>query len=73
IPGNDDAIRAINLYCDLLVESVLDGIKEEMTVSGVDLGASEEGLSEALPEEAGAVAEAVSTEAGAEAQPEQTT
>lgn len=51
IPGNDDAIRAVNLYCDLMAESVLDGIKQEMTISGVDVGASEEGLVEALPVE----------------------
>ena len=51
IPGNDDAIRAVNLYCDLIAESVLDGIKQEMTVSGVDVGASEDGLIEALPAE----------------------
>ncbi|MCB1884807.1 MAG: 30S ribosomal protein S2, partial [Geminicoccaceae bacterium] len=34
IPGNDDASRAINLYCDLMVASVLDGIQAEMTASG---------------------------------------
>lgn len=39
IPGNDDASRAINLYCDLLVGAVLDGIQAEMVASGVDLGA----------------------------------
>ena len=38
IPGNDDASRAINLYCDLMVAAVLDGIQAEMTASGVDLG-----------------------------------
>lgn len=39
VPGNDDALRAINLYCDLAVGAVLDGIQQEMTASGVDLGA----------------------------------
>lgn len=39
IPGNDDALRAINLYCDLLVDSVLEGIQQEMQAAGVDLGA----------------------------------
>lgn len=75
IPGNDDAIRAVSLYCDLIAESVLDGIKQEMTVSGVDVGASEEGLEEALPSEGeSAEAPAESTDAPAEqtAQPEQT-
>ncbi|MDX6751040.1 30S ribosomal protein S2 [Geminicoccaceae bacterium 1502E] len=50
IPGNDDASRAINLYCDLLVGAVLDGIQAEMTASGVDLGAIEE-LGEEIGEE----------------------
>ena len=38
-PGNDDASRAINLYCDLVVGAVLDGLQAEMTASGVDVGA----------------------------------
>jgi small subunit ribosomal protein S2 len=50
-PGNDDASRAINLYCDLLVAAVLDGIQAEMTASGVDMGAIEEPVEE-LPVEA---------------------
>jgi small subunit ribosomal protein S2 len=74
IPGNDDAIRAINLYCDLIVDSVLDGIKEEMTVTGVDLGASEEVSEEALPAESAGLAETVPAETAADAEtlPEQT-
>ncbi len=47
IPGNDDAIRAITLYCDLIAGAVLDGISQEMQASGRDLGAVEE-LPEAL-------------------------
>jgi small subunit ribosomal protein S2 len=50
IPGNDDASRAINLYCDLMVQAVLDGIQAEMSASGMDVGESEE-LPEELPEE----------------------
>ena len=42
IPGNDDALRAISLYCELVVESVLAGIQQEMVAAGVDIGASEE-------------------------------
>jgi len=42
IPGNDDAIRAINLYCDLVADAVLDGIREEMVARGGDIGAAEE-------------------------------
>ena len=41
IPGNDDAMRAIELYCMLASESVLDGLQEEMIAAGVDLGAAE--------------------------------
>ena len=41
IPGNDDAIRAIDLYCQLISDSVLSGIKAEMVRSGVDLGENE--------------------------------
>lgn len=41
VPGNDDAIRAVNMYCDLIAGSVLDGIQAEMTAAGVDLGAQE--------------------------------
>ncbi|MFO1155121.1 MAG: 30S ribosomal protein S2 [Rhodospirillales bacterium] len=53
IPGNDDALRAIGLYCDLIVESVLDGIQREMTASGIDLGAQAEPLESALPADGG--------------------
>ncbi len=40
IPGNDDAIRAITLYCDLVSSAVLDGISAELAASGQDVGAS---------------------------------
>jgi len=50
IPGNDDAIRAINLYCDLVAAAVFDGISAELTASGRDTGAMEEVIPEALPE-----------------------
>ena len=50
IPGNDDAIRAITLYCDLIAGSVLDGISAEMMASGQDLGAAEELPVQMLPE-----------------------
>jgi small subunit ribosomal protein S2 len=47
IPGNDDAIRAITLCCDLIAGAVLDGISQEMQASGQDFGAAEE-LPEAM-------------------------
>jgi small subunit ribosomal protein S2 len=40
IPGNDDAIRAITLYCDLVSAAVLDGLQAEMQSAGIDLGES---------------------------------
>jgi small subunit ribosomal protein S2 len=54
IPGNDDAIRAITLYCDLVAAAVLDGISAEMIASGRDLGEAEALPIEALPEPAAA-------------------
>jgi small subunit ribosomal protein S2 len=47
IPGNDDAIRAVNLYCELVSGAVLDGLEAEMVASGVDLGEQEEAPVEA--------------------------
>lgn len=40
IPGNDDAIKAITLYCDLVAGAVLDGVQAELTAAGVDVGAA---------------------------------
>ena len=40
IPGNDDAARAIQLYCDLIADAVLDGLAAGASASGVDIGAS---------------------------------
>ena len=65
IPGNDDAIRAIELYCELIAGSALDGIKEEMSQSGVDLGESEVAPVEELPAKAVAKEAAPATEAAA--------
>jgi small subunit ribosomal protein S2 len=50
IPGNDDAIRAITMYCDLVAAAVLDGISAEMMASGRDLGEAEALPAEALPD-----------------------
>ena len=40
IPGNDDAARALQFYCDLIADSVLDGLTEGQAALGVDIGAS---------------------------------
>ena len=42
IPGNDDAARAIALYCDLISRAALDGMSAQMGAAGVDLGALED-------------------------------
>ncbi len=42
IPGNDDALRAIELYCDLFADAVIDGLQAEVAKSGKDIGASKE-------------------------------
>jgi small subunit ribosomal protein S2 len=57
IPGNDDAARAIALYCDLVSRAALDGLSAQMGAAGVDIGAmeelpAEEALEEAAPETA---------------------
>jgi small subunit ribosomal protein S2 len=46
IPGNDDAGRAITLYCDLISRAAIDGIERAQGSVGVDLGASEEPLAD---------------------------
>jgi len=52
VPGNDDSIRAIKLYCDLWSGSVLDGIQSQMAAAGIDVGAQAEAPVENLPEAA---------------------
>ena len=42
IPGNDDAARAIALYCDLAARAALDGMSGQMEAAGIDVGALEE-------------------------------
>ncbi len=48
IPGNDDAARAIALYCDLVSRAALDGMTGQMEAAGVDLGALEDAPAEEL-------------------------
>ncbi|MEM7570495.1 MAG: 30S ribosomal protein S2 [Pseudomonadota bacterium] len=62
IPGNDDASRAIKLYCDLVAEAIMDGGQKGAADAGVDLGAQEQ------PEPEPAVAEAPAEEAAAPAE-----
>jgi len=59
VPGNDDAGRAIALYCDLIARAAIDGISRAQGAAGVDVGASEEApVEEALVEAAEAPADA---------------
>jgi small subunit ribosomal protein S2 len=48
IPGNDDAARALQLYCDLMADAVLDGLTEGQVAMGVDIGASDAPVEPAL-------------------------
>ena len=64
VPGNDDALRAIELYLELFWGSVLDGIAEEAAKSGHDMGASENAPNEPIIE---AAADKPAAEAGAPA------
>ena len=51
IPGNDDSMRAIELYCSLFADTVLDGLQGAVAASAGDVGAIEETLMEVLPAE----------------------
>ncbi len=48
IPGNDDASRAIALYCDLAARAVIDGLSESQVASGADMGAAETVIHDAV-------------------------
>jgi small subunit ribosomal protein S2 len=70
IPGNDDALRAIDLYCEMISGAVLAGLQQEAIAAGVDVGESEAVDGEELPEdeavEAAVAPEAIAAEAVAE-------
>jgi small subunit ribosomal protein S2 len=68
IPGNDDAARAIALYCDLVARAALDGMAAQLGTAGVDIGELEEGPVEDLAAEDSAPAEAAPAESEAPAQ-----
>ncbi|SEE15729.1 SSU ribosomal protein S2P [Rhizobiales bacterium GAS191] len=59
IPANDDAGRAISLYCDLMARAAIDGISRHHSDLGIDTGAAEAPVAEPLPE---AVSEAAASE-----------
>src|SRR6201998_2988602 len=51
VPGNDDAGRAITLYCDLVSKAAIDGISRAQGDMGIDIGAAETPLAEEIPAE----------------------
>ena len=51
MPGNDDASRAITLYCDLVAKAAIDGISRAQGSHGVDIGAAAEPVVEEVPAE----------------------
>jgi small subunit ribosomal protein S2 len=51
VPGNDDAGRAITLYCDLIARAAIDGISRSQGGAGFDFGELEEPIAEDLPAE----------------------
>jgi small subunit ribosomal protein S2 len=68
VPANDDAARALQLYCDLVADAVLDGLTEGQIAMGVDIGASEAPVEPALRKSA--ANPAPETEAPAAPEPE---
>src|SRR6476661_4684042 len=52
VPGNDDASRAITLYCDLVAKASIDGISRAQGDSGIDLGAIAHPVAEPMPAQA---------------------
>ncbi len=52
VPGNDDAGRALTLYCDLAAKAAIDGLERSQSAAGVDVGARETPPSEPVPEAA---------------------
>jgi small subunit ribosomal protein S2 len=58
IPGNDDASRAIALYCDLAARAVIDGLSEGQAAGGADLGESDRVLPDISPPATSSGAEA---------------
>jgi small subunit ribosomal protein S2 len=70
VPGNDDAARALQLYCDLVADAVIDGLAAGQSAAGVDLGAAEAPVEPALRASAAKAAAAPVAEAEPVAQAE---
>ncbi len=61
VPGNDDAIRSIALYCGLFSDAVLDGLQQEAIAAGGDMGEAEDAPAEAIAEAPAVPAEVAQT------------
>ena len=72
IPGNDDAARAIQLYCELVADAVLDGMTEAQQKMGADIGAAENPIEMALTSEASTLVAEVPEAPEVKASPEVT-
>jgi small subunit ribosomal protein S2 len=66
IPGNDDAMRAVHLYSELVASAVLDGLQAELSASGIDIGARAQ-LPAELPDEIEGADEPIADESFADA------
>ncbi|QNL18658.1 30S ribosomal protein S2 [Hyphobacterium sp. CCMP332] len=69
IPANDDAARAITLYCELIADAALDGMTQGQSNLGVDLGAAENPIVEPVLTETAEEAPAEAAAPEAEAAP----
>jgi small subunit ribosomal protein S2 len=67
VPGNDDALRAIELYCELVSQAVLEGIQKEISDTGGDIGESEAPMIDEIPEAVEEATAPVEAEAATEA------
>ena len=70
VPGNDDSLRAITLYCDLIAGSVLSGIQQEISDGGGDIGAAIDAPEEELPVVDAASSNAETVTVDSKAQPD---
>ena len=70
VPGNDDAARAITLYCDLVARAAIDGMAAQLGSAGVDIGETEDTPDEAALAETETADAAPSAEAEAAPAPE---
>ena len=61
IPGNDDAIRSIALYCGLFSDAVLDGLQQEAIAAGGDIGEAEQAPAEVIEKTSEVPAEVAQT------------